>query len=150
MNLLKILARDMKAVKRKLYLNGLLTVAYCTGGINMLTNGVITHFEKLVGYRSKTYKAYFEKQDNSKNSKDGEKASHALFVAVPTLKELPFQNGDLIVIGKCSLKIDNTSEKAKSDSYRQLRNNCKVYTVSSVEPCLFGSKRMWHYELGCD
>lgn len=116
----------------------------------MLTNGIITYFERSAGYRSKTYEVYFEMQDNSKNSKDGEKVSHALFVAVPTLKELPFCNGDLIVMGKCSLKIDNTSEKAKSDSYRQLKNSCNVYTVSSVEPCLFGSRRMWHYELGCD
>ena len=79
-----------------------------------------------------------------------EKKSHSLFIAVPTEKELPFKTGDLIVIGKCSVRFDETSERASSESYRKLRTEHKVYTISSIEPCLIGNRRMWHYELGCD
>ncbi len=133
-----------------MYINGLEEQDFCTGGVKVITNNVITHYEKEKGFKSNFYNVYLEQQSNSSDSKDGEKKSHSLFIAVPTEKELPFKTGDLIVIGKCSVRFDETSERASSESYRKLRTEHKVYTISSIEPCLIGNKRMWHYELGCD
>lgn len=116
----------------------------------MFTNNTITHFEKQNGYKSNAYDVYLEAQSSSKDTKEGETKSHALFISVPTDKEISFNEGDLIVVGKCLIKFDNASERAESDSYKALKNSHKIYTISSVAPCLFGSRRMWHYELECD
>ena len=121
-----------------MYINGLEEQDFCTGGVKVITNNVITHYEKEKGFKSNFYNVYLEQQSNSSDSKDGEE------------KELPFKTGDLIVIGNCSVRFDETSERASSESYRKLRTEHKVYTISSIEPCLIGNRRMWHYELGCD
>lgn len=116
----------------------------------MFTNGTITHFEKKNGYKSHMYDVYLEQSSSSKDTKEGRTKTYALFVSVPADKEIPFNEGDLIVVGECTYKFDSSVEKAESDSYRELNNKYKVYSIKSVEPCLYGSKIMWHYELGCD
>lgn len=116
----------------------------------MFTNGAITHFEKKSSYKSQAYDAYLEQSSSSKDSKEGRTKSYALFISVPTDEEIAFNEGDLIVVGKCTFKFDTSTEKAESDSYKELRNNYKVFSIKSVEPCLYGSKAVWHYELGCD
>ncbi|MFQ9516723.1 MAG: hypothetical protein ACLRZ9_12990 [Eubacterium sp.] len=116
----------------------------------MFTNGAITHFEKKNAYKSQSYDVYLEQNSSSKDSKEGRAKSWALFVSVPTDKEIPFNEGDLIVVGKCTFEFDISTEKAESDSYSTLKNNHRVFTVKSVDPCLYGSKAIWHYELGCD
>ena len=116
----------------------------------MYTNGIFTHFEKKSKYKKTLYEAYIENSSSSSYSKAGKVKNYSLFLAVPTTKELPFSEGDLIVVGNCSLNIDTSSEKAESTTYKELNSKYKVYSIKSVEPCLIGSKRMWHYELGCD
>lgn len=116
----------------------------------MFTNETITHFGKKNEYKSQTYDVYLEQSSSSKDSKQGKTESHALFVSVPTDKKIPFNEGDLIVIGKCAYEFNSATERAESDSYKALRKDYEVFTIKSVEPCLYGSKEMWHYELGCD
>lgn len=116
----------------------------------MYTNSMITHFEKKSGYKKSRYRAYVEKTSDNSFSKEGESRKHSLFLAIPTTKELSFLEGDLIVLGDCTLSIDISSEKAESTTLKELSKRYKAYSIKSVEPCLIGSKRMWHYELGCD
>ena len=116
----------------------------------MFTNGCITHYEKKNQYKRNTYDAYVEKGSSDNHSKEGKTKNYSLFVAIQTTEKLPILEGDLIVVGDCKTNIDTSSEKAESTSYRELTNMFETYIVKSVEPCLIGSKRMWHYELGCD
>lgn len=71
----------------------------------MFTNGTITHFERKDNYKSQTYDAYLEQSSSSKDSKEGRTKSYALFVSVPTDKEIAFNEGDLIVVGNVSLSL---------------------------------------------
>lgn len=116
----------------------------------MYTNGIITHYEKKSKYKRNSYEAYVEHSSSSNYTKDGKVKNYSLFVAVPTTKELAFSEGDLIVEGDCTFNIDASSEKAESTTYKELKSKHKVYSIKSVEPCLIGSTRLWHYELGCD
>ena len=116
----------------------------------MYTNTIITHFAKKSKYRKTQYEAYVENSSSNNYSKDGKVKNYSLFVAIPSTKKITFIEGDLIVVGNCTFDIDTSSEKAESVTYKELNSKYKVYNVKSVEPCLIGSKKMWHYELGCD
>ena len=112
----------------------------------MFCNGHITHFN-LSDYTRKSYPAYIEEGKGQSTSKDGTTVTYDLYVAVPTTEEIPFKTGDLIVCGEVNSNVSGNTERAFSESMRTLKQNHTVYTISNVEPCLYGSPRMQHYEL---
>ncbi len=112
----------------------------------MFCNGHITHFN-LRDYTVKSYPAYIEEGRGQTTAKDGTTEAYDLYVAVPTTEEIPFENDDLLILEKTDAELDGSSERAFSESMRTLKQNHKVYTISNVEPCLYGSPRMQHYEL---
>ena len=117
--------------------------------LTIYTNSEITHYTK-AEYIKRNFDVYSEQNSTGKSTKEGDRRSHALFVSVPTDKKLDFSVGDFIIIGKISVDIDKASEKSESESLKGLRKEYQLFTISSVTPCLYGSKATWHYELECD
>lgn len=56
---------------------------------------------------------------------------------------------DLAINGIVEIDIDNTSQQTQSASLKALNGAYDVYTVTTFDPKLYGSRRLQHYELSC-
>lgn len=56
---------------------------------------------------------------------------------------------DWVIKGMHEYEIDNSTEKALSESFRYLKDNFRAVTVTSVDERLYGSLGMQHYKLSC-
>lgn len=56
---------------------------------------------------------------------------------------------DLVINGIVEIDIDNTSQQTQSASFKALNDAYDVYTVTAMDPKLYGSRRLQHYELSC-
>lgn len=116
----------------------------------MFTNATITHYSKKKGYKRQSYKAYVEMITASSDTKEGSVKKDSVFVSIPTNYKIDFAKGDLIILSEIIFDFDCETEKEESDSLKALKQSNDVYAISTVTPCLYGSKAVWHYELECD
>lgn len=68
-------------------------------------------------------------------------------VIIPTLEDVPFEAGDIIVKGECDFEFDTASEATLSASLKELKSAHHIYTIQNITRNLFGGNS--NIELSC-
>lgn len=118
----------------------------------MYTNADITLYSfSNNGYqRTVIENVFYQENEQANILKSGLANVSSVQIFIPYKTDMNFTKGkDLIVKGACNAEIDNTSQQTISQSIKALRESHKVLTLMTVDEKKYGSKDMWHYELGC-
>lgn len=103
------------------------------------------------GYEKNVYdKCFWDEDQATAIKKSGLASVDSLYVSIPysVVQSLEINKGkDYIIQGETTLEIDNTTEKAQSNSIKELKANHNLLTLSAGSLKNHGSKRMWHWEL---
>lgn len=121
----------------------------------MLINSDITlyTYDKDTGYtRHYIEEAFWQNTKRTNVLKSGIQNADAVFIAIHYNENEPLDltgSHHIAVKGDQSFTFDNTSESTWTKSLKELKALADIHEVNSFEPKLYGSKRMWHYELSC-
>lgn len=115
----------------------------------MYTNTSCTIYLASSGYKSVFIPHCFLTQRmNATYSKPGLSYAESCFVMF-ICDELKFTEGkDFLVEGQCEMVIDNSTEKAFSDSMKKLQEY-NPSTIMTADRKRYGSGSMRHYEISC-
>jgi len=118
----------------------------------MYTNTDITLYLYSNGaYKRKCIdKAFWDERKASNVLKSGMSNADSVKIFIPYTEDIEFTPAkDIIAYGIVKYEINTESEKTIAESKKHLQSNYNVVTISSCDKKLYGSKRMWHYELSC-
>lgn len=102
--------------------------------------------------RNVIYAVFWDSVKHSNTIKSGQVNIDSVFISIPSTSATALEittGKDIVVKGSVDFEFDNTSEKTQLDSLKALKQIHDCFTVTSVDPKLYGSPNMQHYELSC-
>lgn len=115
----------------------------------MYCNSKCTLYLESLNYEKFIVDCFITHKKTASYSKNGLSYPETAFIMCDCNDKTFTEGKDFVVEGSCNLDIDNSTEKAKSESMKILKANYIVHTIMCADKKEYGSSEMRHTELSC-